>query len=210
MAARCYNVRRNNNWITDRDREVDRMMELAQQGVRLGRDDPIALYSSGYVLAQVGGDLAMGASLIDRALTIDPNLARAWLLSGWVRIYLGEPEMAIEHLERALRLSPLDPLLYSVHNGMAAAHFLAGRYDAAASWAEKSVRGQPNYLPASRMAAASRALAGQLVEARVHLARVHQLDPALRVSGLKDMIPFRRSEDAARYVDGLRKAGLPE
>jgi adenylate cyclase len=152
----------------------------------------------------------MGAALIDRALTLDPNLARAWLLSGWVRIYLGEAEMAIEHLEHALRLSPLDPLLYSVHNGIAAAHFLAGRYDAAASWVEKSLRGQPNYLQASRMAAASRALAGQLVEARGHIARVHQIDPALRVSGLRDMIPFRRSEDAARYVDGLQKAGLPE
>jgi TolB-like protein/tetratricopeptide (TPR) repeat protein len=212
MAANCYRVRKINNWMIDRDREIDRMMQLAQRAARLGKDDAVALYLTGYVLAQVGSDLALGTAMIDRALTLDPNLARAWLFSGWVRIYLGEPEMAIEHMERALRLSPLDPFLFSIQNGIAAAHFLAGRYDAAASWAENSLREQPIYPPiqALRIAAASRALAGQIVEARTHIARVHQIDPALRVSGVKDMIPFRRSEDAARYVDGLRKAGLPE
>jgi tetratricopeptide (TPR) repeat protein len=124
------------------------MVQLARQAARWGKDDTIALCSSGFVLPQVGGDLAMGAALIDQALTLDPNLAGA-CLSGWVRIYLGEAEMAIEHMERALRLSPLDRLLYSVQNGIAAAHFLAGRYDSAASWGEKSANGcgKPAYSP---------------------------------------------------------------
>ena len=76
------------------------MVQLARQAARWGKDDTIALCSSGFVLAQVGGDLAMGAALIDRALTLDPNLAGAWLLSGWVRISLGEAEMAIERVEQ--------------------------------------------------------------------------------------------------------------
>jgi tetratricopeptide (TPR) repeat protein len=127
-----------------------------------------------------------------------------------MRIHLREPEAAIEHLTRAMRLNPLDPLLYGMQNGMAAAHFLAGRYDEASSWAEKALREQPNYLPAIRMSAASHAFAGRLAEAQKTMARMRQIDPALRVAGLKDLVPFRRSEDFARYAEGLRTAGLPD
>jgi hypothetical protein len=61
-----------------------------------------------------------------------------------------------------------------------------------------------------RIAAASHALAGRLEEAQQTMTRLRQLDPALRVSNLKDQIPLRRSDDLARYEEGLRKAGLPE
>jgi tetratricopeptide (TPR) repeat protein len=97
-----------------------------------------------------------------------------------------------------------------MQNGMAAAHFLAGRYDEASSWAEKALREHPNYLPAIRMSAASHAFAGRLAEAQKAVARMRQIDPALRVAGLKDVVPFRRPEDFARYVEGLRRAGLPD
>ena len=70
-----------------------------------------------------------------------------WLFSGWVRIWLGEPEMAIEHFARAMRLSPLDPLIFVAQSGIAVAHFFAGRYDEASSWAEKALREQPELLP---------------------------------------------------------------
>jgi tetratricopeptide (TPR) repeat protein len=186
------------------------MARLARQAARVGKEDAIALCSGGFALAQVIGDLDTGAALIDRALVVDPNLAVAWHLSGWVRIYLGDPETAIEHIARAMRLNPLDSLLYGMQNGTAAAYFLAGRYEEASSWAEKALREQPNYLPAIRMAAASYALAGQLAEAQKTMMRMRQIDPALRVSDLKNLVPFRRQQDSARYVDGLRKAGLPE
>jgi hypothetical protein len=61
-----------------------------------------------------------------------------------------------------------------------------------------------------RMAAASHALAGRLAEAHEAMARMRRVDPALRVSTVADRVPFRRPEDFSRYVEGLRKAGLPE
>jgi hypothetical protein len=113
-------------------------------------------------------------------------------------------------MARAMRLNPLDPLLFGMQNGTAAAHFLAGRYDAASSWAEKALWEHPAHSPAMRMAAASHALAGRLAPARDAMARMRRIDPALRVSNIAAFVPFRRPEDFARYVEGLRKAGLPE
>jgi len=141
---------------------------------------------------------------------LNPNLATAWFISGWVRNYLGEPEMAIEHFMRAMRLNPLDPLTFGMQTGIAAAHFLAGRYDESSSWAEKALLEHANFLPAMRMAAASHALAGRPEAAQEALARMRRIDPMLRVSTLTDLFPFRGPEDRARYAEGLRKAGLPE
>jgi adenylate cyclase len=109
-----------------------------------------------------------------------------------------------------MRLSPLDPILFRMQGATASAHFFAGRYDEASSWAEKALRENPNQ-QALRVAAASHALAGRLEEAQKAIARMRPLDPDLRISNLKNRIPtLRRPEDLARYVEGLRKAGVPE
>ena len=127
------------------------------------------------------------------------------------RIWLGEPDLAIEHLARAMRLSPLDPLIGMMQNATAYAHFFAGRYDEASSWAGMALRDRPDFVDALRIAAASDALAGRLEQAHKALARLRQVDPALRVSNLRDRLgPHRRPEDVARYEEGLRKAGLPD
>jgi TolB-like protein/class 3 adenylate cyclase len=210
MAAWCYVMCRNFGWMTDRVRETAELERLAKKAAALGKEDAVALHTGGFALAHVAGHLDAGAALIDRALALDPNLAAAWHHSGWVRIYLGEPETAIEHMARAMRLNPLDPLLFGMQNGTAAAHFLAGRYDEASSWAEKALREHPKHAPAMRMAAASHALAGRLAQAREAMARMRHVDPALTVSNAAAFVPFRRAEDFDRYMLGLRQAGLPE
>jgi TolB-like protein/class 3 adenylate cyclase len=210
MAAWCYVIRKNFGWMTDRLQETTELERLANKAVVLGKEDAVALYTGGFALAHVAGQLEAGAALIDRALALDPNLAAAWHLGGWVRIYLGEAETAIEHMARAMRLNPLDPHLFGMQNGTAAAHFLAGRYDEASAWAEKALREHPTHAPAMRIAAASHALAGRFAQAREAMARMRQIDPALRVSNIGAFVPFPRSEDFDRYVQGLREAGLPE
>ena len=77
-----------------------------------GKDDAVALASGGLALAYVAGDPEGGAALIDRALTLNPNLTAAWYASGWVKAFLGQTDLAIEHVARAMRLSPLDPLMF--------------------------------------------------------------------------------------------------
>ena len=210
MAAWCHVLRKNYGWMPDDAQAIAEVERLARQAARLAKNDAVALYTGGFALARVLGHLDAGAALIDRALALDPNLAAAWHLSGWVKIYLGEPEIAIEHMAHAMRLNPLDPLILGMQNGTAAAHFLAGRYDAASSWAEKALQQNSNYLPGIRMAAASHALSGRLAQAQKALTRMRQIDPELRISNLAELVPFRAAQDFARYVEGLRKAGLPE
>jgi TolB-like protein/class 3 adenylate cyclase len=210
MAAWCYVLRKNYGWVTDDSQEIAETERLARRAARLAKEDAVALYTAGFALARIVGYLDDGAALIDRALALDPNLAAAWHLSGWVNIYLGKPEIAIDHMARAMRLNPLDPLMFGMQNGTAAAHFLAERYDEASAWSEKALRIHTDYLPAMRMAAASHACAGRLAEAQKIIERIRQIDPELRVSTLTDVVPFRKPQEIARYVEGLRKAGLPE
>ena len=164
------------------------MKRLAQRAVELGKDDAIALAASGYALAYVVRDLEVGAALIDRALVLNSNLAEAWFCGGWVKNWLGEPEAAIERFARAMRLSPLDPWVTRMRSGTAYAHFFLGRYDEAASWAAMALQDNPDFQPGLRIAAASNAMAGRPEQAHKAMARLRQLNPALRVSNLKDVL----------------------
>jgi TolB-like protein len=210
MAAWCYGWRKINGWMTDRAKEIVETERLARRAAELGPDDAVALSRGAHALVLVVGDLDAAATFVDRALLLNPNLAGAWYASGWVRAYCGEPEMAIEHFARAMRLSPLDPQIIAMQAGTGFAHFLAGRYDEATCWADKALWAQTNYVTPIRIAAASSALAGRLAEARKAMARLRELDPAMRVVNVKEWAPLRRPDDLARLEDGLRKAGLPE
>ncbi|MGO8868647.1 MAG: adenylate/guanylate cyclase domain-containing protein [Alphaproteobacteria bacterium] len=213
LAAWCYVVRKTNGWMSDLVEDVAEATRLARRATELGRDDAVALCWGGYALAYVAGDVDAALAFIDQALTLNPNLAAAWNYSGWVRTFIGEHVSAIERFERSLRLSPRDPTAFHMRTGIAYAYFFTGQYDKAASLARDALRDQPHqatFLGGLRILAASKALAGQLEEAQEAIDRLLQLDPAVRVSNLKDRISPLRPEDFAKYVDGLRKAGLPE
>ena len=210
LAAYCYVQRKSYGWFTDRSEEIVECARLARRAADLGKEDAIALARAGHGLAYVVGDVDSGAALIDRALLLNPNLSSAWWVSGWVRVFLGQPEEAIKHVARARSLSsPFDPLAFKMDTVIAYAHFFAARYDEASTWAEDALRARPDYLTAIRGAAASHALAGRIDQAEKLMAQMRNLDPALRLSNLKDLIPFRRPDDFERWAEGLQKAGLP-
>jgi TolB-like protein len=139
MAAWCYAWRKINGWMTERGQEIAETARLARRAVELGPDDAVALSRGAHALCFVVGDLNAATAFIDRALVLNPNLVGAWYASGWIRVYLGEPEIAIKHFAHAMRLSPLDPHMIAMQAGTAFAHFLAGRYDEASSWADMAL-----------------------------------------------------------------------
>jgi TolB-like protein/Tfp pilus assembly protein PilF len=208
-AAYCYSLAKSIGWRTNRE-EIAEAARLARRAVELGKEDAVALAIGGIALAYVVGDVEDGGAAIDRALMLNPNLAAAWHFSGWVRVYLGEPDAAIEHLTHAMRLSPLDPYAVGMNTAMAFAHFFAGRYDEAWSWADRAARGEPRFVPAVRIAAASSALAGRLEDAQNCVTRLRQVDPTFRVSHVETASTLRRLENRMRFAEGLRIAGLPE
>jgi TolB-like protein len=209
MAAWCYMRRMANGWMIERAKESAEATRLARKAVHLGADDPVALCMGGFALAHVAHEFDDAANFMDRGLAVNPNLAQAWMLSAWLRVFRGEPDLALDHVAQAMRLSPLDPSLSGMQGATAYAHFLANRYDMAASWAEKAM-GEPTFLLAICIFAASSALAGRLEPAQRGMARALECDPDLHASNLRDLVPFRRAEDLAMFAKGLRKAGLPE
>ena len=210
MAAWCYIYRKANGWAADPAKEITEAERLARRAVALGKDDAVALARGGHALAYVVEEFETGAAYTDQALVINPNYAVGWMLSGLVGVYRGETDVAIERLGRAVRLSPLDPLIFIAQTAYAIAHFFAGRYEESLSWAEKALRDYPDYQLALRISAAANALTGRQDRARQAVERLLQLDPALRISNLKERYPIRRPEDLARWSDGLRRAGLPD
>ena len=208
-AANCHVFAKTNGWISNTASEIAEVTRLAQRAVELDKDDAIALAASGWALAYVVHDLEAGAALIDRALVLNSNLAEAWFYGGWVKNWLGEPEAAIERFARAMRLSPLDPRVMVIRNGTAHAHFLLGRYDEAASWAAMALQDNPDFQPGLRIAAASNAMAERPEQAHKAVTRLRHLNPALRVSTLKDVVGPLSAENLSRLEEGLRRAGLP-
>jgi adenylate cyclase len=211
QATRCYSRRKSSGWVIDGDRELAETARLAARAAALGSGDAIALCTAGFSLGHVVGDVEGGDAMIERALALNANLALAWTYSAWIKVWLGEPELALERAERALRLSPQDPNAHIIYGAIAYAHFIAGRDEEAVSWAEKSLRQRPDYgtVPA-RVVAAGCAHLGRQEAAAKAVAKLRALDPGLRIANLRDLIPMRRSEHLARLADGLRMAGLPD
>lgn len=210
LAAWCYTRRRQSRWMKDHPHEMAELERLARRAIVLANDDAVALYSGGWALVHVAGCTEEGTAAINRALTLNPNMTNAWHVSGWTNIYLGNPDKAIEHFDRAMRLNPLDPIFERMQIGTIAAYIVAGRYEQSSLFAQAALQQHPNYLPLLRVAAASYALAGKTTGAKEAVARICQLDPTSPLSSAVEFAPFRRPQDISVYRDALQKAGLPE
>jgi tetratricopeptide (TPR) repeat protein len=210
MAAWCYARRKTHRWATDPEWETKEAARLAGKAVELGRDDAVALCTAGYALAYLVGEVERGDVCLDRAVGLNPNLAIALGISGWVKLWLGDLEAAIELQARAMRLSPRDPETFWMESATALAHLCAGRYAEGWSWAERSLSHKPDQLPSLAFSAAADALGGRLEHARKTMARLLELEPGMRITTVRSLGPFRRAEHFATFAEGLRKAGMPE
>jgi TolB-like protein/class 3 adenylate cyclase/tetratricopeptide (TPR) repeat protein len=208
MAALCHAQRKAFGWISDREQEIAEAERLARKAIQLGKDDAVALATGGYVLAFVVHDLESGAAAVERALMLNPNFAAAWLFLGWIKVWQGEPDVAIDRLERAIRLSPLGRGIAGMQAAVATAHFFAGRHDDASAWAGKLLREYPASHPGLRIAAASNAAAGRTSEAMKAVTRLRQLDPALRVSNFGNVLGPYSPQARSKYEEAMRQAGL--
>jgi tetratricopeptide (TPR) repeat protein len=210
LAAACYVARKSTGWTTDPAKQMAEVEALTKRGAEVGRDDAWALGSCGFATAAILGDLGTAVHLMDRALALNANLALIWAQSAYLRAWLGEPDLALVHVARAKRLSPVDPHMFTMEGAAALAHFIAGRYDEAFASAETALRQNPFFSPGTRLAVASAALLGRMEDARKYFARLQMLDPQLRISNLGERIFLHRPDDHARLAEGLRRAGVPE
>jgi tetratricopeptide (TPR) repeat protein len=210
LAVFGFTQRKAFGWSANIADEISETRRLAARAIELDRDDARVLAMAGFGLCYVAGEVEEAAVLLARAIQLDPNLmlARTWM--GWTKVYLGDMDGAIEQLEVALRVNPLDPRRYTTSTAMAYAHFFAGRNDEAFALATDAVRRQPNNLAAQRIMMACQAVAGRVDEARQTCAAAMRIDPNQRISASSARGPFRRPQDIAKLEGAFRIAGMPE
>jgi TolB-like protein len=200
-AAICHMNLDRTNWAEAPETNRRKGIDLARQALDVGENDSGVLASAAQVLAYFGEDIGAMIGLIDRALALNPSFARGWSASGTLRVWAGQHDLAIEHLETSLRLSPrerIDRTLFV----MGMAHFFKHQFDEAAAKLFLSMQDQPSSPPAYRFLAACYAHTGRLDEARTIVARLRAITPLLVPSDL----PYRNPEDRELFMSGLRLA----
>lgn len=185
--------------------EASRCMKLALQ---LDKHDPDVLALQARSAAYVDGRHEEAISLIERSLAVNPNSVMARTIAGWIYVYAGEPEAALAHLQRAIRLNPRDRADYQTWTALAHAFLQLKRDGEALGAAREAVRRAPDFLAAWRVLAAVLALSGKQDEAHAAMATVLRLTPGISLARMKSM-PTWAELARNRYFDGLCRAGMP-
>jgi len=180
-------------------------VELARQGLQVGENDPGILANAAFVLANFGEDIGAMMGLIDQALVLTPSFSRGWFLSGVVRLWAGQPDLAIEHAQTALRLSPRERMGTPL-SLIGEAHFFRHEFDEAAARLLLSIQNHPGFPHSYRVLAACYAHMGRLDEARAIVARLRAITPQIVPSAAQ----LRSPADRELFLSGLRLAAGEE
>ena len=177
----------------------------ATRAAELDRNDPWAYVALGFV-AFIERRTDESVAHFQRALDLNPNFAAAHGYLGWTLSFDGQSDKALTHSETALRMSPHDPQQVLFYGGMAAAHYLAGRYDEAISSALSVLRYRPTFNGARRLLVAALAQAGRLDDSRAELERLKNFQPDISMAWIEKNVPYTPAP-MAKYLEGWRKVG---
>jgi adenylate cyclase len=189
------------------DRAADRRKgaDFARRALEVASDDPGVLANAALVLAYCGEDIGAMMALVDRALSLNPNYARGWHVSGVLRLWAGKPDIAIEHVDAALRLSPRARIGSSL-GAIGAAHFVTRRFHAAVPKLLLAIQDDPNFSHPYQFLAACYAHMGWLDDAREIVARLRAVTPVV----IPDAGYLRNAEHRELFLSGLRLAAGEE
>jgi adenylate cyclase len=200
LAAACQTGMYVSGWTHNPDASRREGVERARQALRYGGDDLCTLARAAYALGHFE-DIDAAIALVDRSLQINPSFAFGWQQSGWLRLWAGNPDLGISHLEAALRLNPRDSLPGTLM-GIGVGHFFASRLEEARSMLLRSLQERPGWAPTSRFLAACYAHLGRLDEARAIVEQLRVLTAVV----MPDAAHWRNPEHREFYLSGLRLA----
>jgi len=185
----------------DATADAQKGAEYARRALEVAGDDPVILADAARSLAYFGEDIGAMITLVDRALALNPNFARAWYSSGTLRAWAGDPDTAIEHVEVGLRLSPRarigTPFLT-----IGGAHFIARRFEQAAPKLLLTIQEDPSHPPPYYYLASCYAHMGRLDDARGVIERLRRITSIVR----HDISYLRSPEHRELFLSGLRMA----
>jgi adenylate cyclase len=172
-------------------------------------DDAFVLSTCAHSMAYLCQQYDRAASVVDRAITLNPNMASVWVARGWASLMLGKPEHSIESFARLLKISPLEPTKPFIMAGMAFGYFYLDRYEEGRLTAKESMQLLPYHMSFGAYIA-NCVGAGDLTEARSAAAEYLKFDPNFRVSRTPVIFPGPLPKLLEKLVDAFRTAGLPE
>jgi tetratricopeptide (TPR) repeat protein len=171
-------------------------------------DDALALAIAAFVIAMLTHDYESATGAVDRALALNGNSAMALGFSAMTEALAGRYDEAIEHGQRAVRLSPLDPMNYHPHLGMGFSYLFLGRHEEGVAAAKQALQANPSFLICHALLVASYAQLGRLDAATAAAQRLLEVAPSVTVTQI-EQTEFTTPEKVAQFAAALRKAGLP-
>jgi TolB-like protein/Tfp pilus assembly protein PilF len=200
-AASRYTELHVNGWYESSEAICRKGIKLARRALEVAPDDPNVLHKAARALAYFGEDIGAAIALLDRSLKLNPNSARAWMWGGWIRLWAGQPDLAIKHFETSWRLNPrvarANPLM-----GIGVAHFFARRFEEANAALLQSLQEKPNWVPSYRFLAACYAHMGRLDEAKETLKQLRTQTNAV----IPSVSHWRNPEHRELFLTGLHAA----
>jgi adenylate cyclase len=203
-------LRFNRGWSDDRAGEARAALTCTRRALDADPECSLALTIDGFVHTNLLKKLDVGQQRYELALSINPNDSLAWLLKGTLLAFEGEGDEAVDATERALRLSPLDPLRYFYESLGATAALSAGRYERAVELAQRSLRVNRTNTSTLRALAISQSLLGKIDAARLTVGEVLAIEPTLTVSNYLERSPSGAYKTGKVWSEALRQAGLPD
>jgi TolB-like protein len=206
--ALCHEARFRSGGFAEADRvEGERHARVA---LALGTDDATALAFAGIVVLHLAGDFEAGSAAIARALSLNGSCATALYWGAHLHAWSGDVTLAEEYANRALRLSPFDPLSYEAHVAFAAVCARRGRHDEAAASFARAIQANPRFSVLYALQAGMLGLGGRVEEARAVARRLLELEPAFRVGSFIAFAHFVDPQLRDAVAVGIRRAGVPE
>jgi adenylate cyclase len=200
-AALCHMTLVRDGWADAPETSRRKGIDLAWRALEAGENDPRILADAAFALAYFGEDIRAMIGLVDRALALNPSFAYGWFVSGILRVYAGQPDLAIEHVETSLRLSPRERMGTPL-SLISLAYFFKRQFDEAAAKLLLSIQDDPGLPPLYRTLASCYAHMGRLDEARAIVARLRAITPQIVPSVQR----LRNPEDRELLLSGLRLA----
>ena len=207
--AKWHVMRVANGATDDPARDSRAASASAERALACDPEDALALAVDALVAAWSRHDLDAAERSLGQALGANPNEPLAWLWNGITHAWRGRGDEAVQATDRALSLSPLDPMMYYFNSLAATANLIGERYTRAIELAERSLRENLLHTPTLRTLAVAQALSGRLEDARETIRRVRELEPTLTVDAFRARYPGRDSPQFTRFAEALQAAGLP-
>jgi adenylate cyclase len=210
LAWRAYwhVLRVGQGWSPDPERDTAEAEFYARLGVGSDDIDPMAFAVYGHVASYLHKDFETAFRYFETALELNPNSAQAWLWSAAARAWIGDGPRAIEEINKAIALSPYDPLMYAYRSVAAMAYLADLQYDRAIKCALRSLRENKTYTSAYRLLVVASQLAGNTEQARRAARQLLKLEPGLGVEQFRKRFPGSATQ-ADLWSDALATAGIP-